>query len=196
MSRIIALTGGIASGKSTVAAYLRDEKGAALVDADALVRRLQAVGQPGWAAIHGEFGEDYFLPDGTLDRKKLGARIFSDDAARKTLNDIMHPLVYTAMDEITRDLEKAGVPLIVLEIPLLFETGMQDRFEEIWLVAASEPVQMARLMARDGLSEVQAHARIASQMPLEQKVALAHAVIMTDQGMEGAKPQIDAQLSR
>lgn len=192
--RIIALTGGIASGKSTVAAYLRDEKGAALISADEVARGLQQIGCAGHQAIQQTFGEAVFLPDGNLDRRALGTLIFSDAAARAKLDAIMHPLVYQAMDAQVQALKAAGRDLIVLEIPLLFETAMQHRYDEVWLVAASAKVQLARLMQRDDLDEAQARARIAAQMPLEQKAALSQAVILTDEGEAALRAQVDALL--
>lgn len=196
MARIIVLTGGIASGKSTVAAYLRDEKGAVVISADEVARELQQPGQPGYQAIRQAFGAQFFLPDGQLDRPKLGELIFADAKARAALDQMMHPLVYQWMHERAQALAQAGQPLIVLEIPLLFETNMQHRYNEIWLVAASEPVQLARLMRRDGIGEAKARARIAAQMPLGQKSALAHAVIITDEGEAALRAQVDALLSQ
>lgn len=196
MARIIVLTGGIASGKSTVAEYLRQEKGAAVINADHITRALQQPGCDGYQAICQAFGKEYVLHDGQLNRPKLAGLIFQDAGAKEKLESILHPLIYQAINTQIQKSVLAGHGLVVAEIPLLFETSMQHQYPEVWLVAASKTVQLQRLMQWDGLNKQQALARIHAQMPLSQKTALADAVIHTDQGKTATYAQVDALLSR
>lgn len=174
--RLIGLTGSIASGKSTVTRALR-ELGVPVVDADAIVREVQEPGTPVLAAIAREFGPGVIRPDGSLDRAALGAVVFRDPARRKALEAIVHPAVrQRVQDEIER-YRAEGRPLVVLDLPLLFETGWGSLADEIWVVYVDRETQKRRLMARDGLSAEEAELRIAAQMDLEEKVARADRVI-------------------
>lgn len=184
----IGLTGGIASGKSTVARLLR-ERGAVVIDADMLAREAVKPGTDAWQAIRDQFGPDYFLSDGSLDRARLGDRVFHDENARQTLNRIVHPavraLIRERLEAVSERERQLGIQsLVVLDIPLLYEVGLENTVSEVWVAYCPDEVQVKRLMARDGLSHEQAMARIQSQMPLKDKAQRAHRVIPTDQPMD------------
>jgi dephospho-CoA kinase len=176
MKPVVGLTGGIACGKSTVAAQLA-ELGVPIVDADALAREVVAPGTPGLAAIVDRFGPDVLLADGSLDRKKLGEQVFSDPDARRALNAITHPRIAAAGMEKLRALADHPAPYRVYEAALLVENGMAKAFAALVVVTVDEATQLARLMARDGSTEDEARARIASQLPLAKKVEVADHVI-------------------
>jgi len=178
----IGLTGGIASGKSTVAALLR-EFGAPVIDADAISRQLTAPGGVALPAIRARFGGEVFEGD-TLDRRALGARIFADEAARRALDAIMHPLVYADMHARICALAGQGRKAVVLEVPLLFESGFDSQVDEVWLAVLPREEQLRRLMARDGLTETEAEARVGSQWPVERKARLAPVHIDTAEPLE------------
>lgn len=173
---LFGLTGGIASGKSTVAARFR-ERGLPVIDADQLARDVVRPGTPGLADIVKTFGSEILLSTGELDRKALAARVFSDDAARKTLNGIVHPRITEETMRIAMELGAAGEPLACYEAALLVENGMADAFRPLVVVAIPFEVQLARAMARDGSTEAEARGRLAAQMPLAEKVAVADVVI-------------------
>lgn len=171
------LTGGIASGKSAVSRQLA-ELGCRLVDADVLAREVVAPGEPAWRAIVEAFGSDVARPDGQLDRKRLGALVFADPARRKVLEAITHPAIM-ARRRATLDAWAAeGFDgLVVLDIPLLIEIGAAADVDRVVLVYAEPEVQLTRLMGRDGFDRAEAARRVASQMPLVEKVRHAHFVI-------------------
>lgn len=174
--RVIGLTGGIASGKSTAAKILA-ELGARVVDADQIARDVVAPGEPALAEIVARFGHDYLLADGTLDRKRLGARVFADADERRALNAITHPRIAAETQARLSRLRDAGEPLALYEAALIVENGAQAGLDGLIVVACAEPTQRARLMARDGLSASEADARLAAQLPLAQKIAVADWVI-------------------
>ncbi len=186
----IGLTGGIACGKSTVAAMLH-ELGAPVIDADALSRGLTAPGGAALPAIRERFGDGVFA-GAELDRRALGALVFADEQARQALNALLHPLVLAAIDARCASLAAAGKPIAVLEIPLLFEIGYESRVDAIWLAALPREEQHRRLMARDGLTEAEANARIDSQWPLERKRERAQVCIDTSVPPEQVKAQVHA----
>ena len=173
---LIGLTGGIGSGKSTVARMLA-ARGAALVDADLLAREVVEPGTPGLAEIAAEFGASVLLPDGRLDRAALGAVVFADAARRERLNQITHPRVGALMQERIATALASGAPLVVVDVPLLFEGSRQTMFEGVMLVWVPEAVQLQRLVERDGMGEAEARQRIAAQMPIDRKRELATWVI-------------------
>lgn len=179
----VGLTGGIATGKSTVSDILT-RLGAAVIDADILARDVVRPGQDAYREVVGVFGKDVVAPDGSLDRQALGRRVFSDAAARRQLEAILHPRIRARAEERLR--EQAALPsdvrpaLVVEVIPLLYEAGLEDRFDEVWVVACPDADQQARLAGRDGLSGDEVHARIAAQAPLADKVARADRLIMND----------------
>ncbi len=187
--RIIGLTGSIASGKSTVSAMLR-EIGAAVVDADAIVHDLQRPGTPVLGAIVREFGPGVLRPDGSLDRQALGRIVFADAGRRRALEAIVHPAVRAEMRRQIEEHRRAGRPAVVLDIPLLFESGWDRMVDEVWLVYVDGATQKARLMARSGLSPEEAEARIAAQMDLEEKARRADRVIDNRGSLEETRAQV------
>jgi dephospho-CoA kinase len=188
--QVFGLTGGIASGKSTVTRMLR-ELGAEVVDADVLAREVVAPGTPGLAAISARF-PGVVGADGRLDRAKLGARVFADPAERAALDAITHPLVREAF---ARKLEEAGargVERVVYDVPLLVETGMHTWMEGTAVVWVPRALQKARLMARDGLDEAAAEARLAAQLPLDDKRAVATWVIDNSGDLGTTRAQVES----
>lgn len=175
----VALTGGIATGKSTIVTELERE-GIPVVDADLLARSAVEPGTPGFAEVIATFGRDMLAADGRLDRKKLGGVVFADAQQRRTLEAIVHPRVREAVEEWFARLDRDGSAVGVADIPLLFETGRQRDFDYVVVVACAPQTQQARLIARDGLSEADANRRIAAQWPLDNKVAGANTVVWTD----------------
>ena len=189
--RLIGLTGGIGTGKSTVAAMLV-ARGAALVDADRLAREVVEPGTPGLAEIVAEFGPGVLLPDGSLDRPALGAVVFADEGRRLRLNAITHPRVGELMQQRVAEALASAAPLVVVDVPLLFEGNRQGGFEGTMLVWAPPPVQLARLVERDGWPEDEARRRIAAQMPVDDKRALATWVIDNSGTLADTQAQLDA----
>lgn len=175
----VALTGGIATGKSTVVRTLVAHD-VPVVDADVVARRVVEPGTPGLAAIEAAFGPDVIETSGALDRKALAAIVFGDAERRRVLEAIVHPRVREAIEAWFAELAASGCPLGVADIPLLFEAGRARDFDRVVVVACEPEVQRARLMARDGLSGEDADRRLAAQWPLADKVATADAVVRTD----------------
>jgi dephospho-CoA kinase len=173
---VFGLTGGLASGKSTVASRLR-ALGVPVIDADQVARDVVEPGTPGLAAVIEAFGADLLQADGTLDRAKLGERVFADAAERRKLNAIMHPLIGAATATRIAELAGRGETVACYEAALLVENGVADMFRPLVVVSVPVPVQVARAMARDHATEAQARARIAAQLPLASKVAAADFVI-------------------
>lgn len=189
MGQIIGITGGIASGKSSVSLYLQ-ELGFTIIDADLASR---AVVEPGEEAFHQvvrAFGENILLADGTIDRAKLGSIIFHDQEKRLLLNSIVHPAVRKWMRLKTEEALAAGKETVFMDIPLLFESKLTYMVEKTLLIYADERVQLERLMNRNGLSEAEALARIHSQMPLADKKALADAIIDNNGELTETKKQV------
>jgi dephospho-CoA kinase len=166
----IGLTGGVASGKSTVSSILR-ELGAVIIDGDQLAREVVAPGTPGLAAVVEAFGPDVLTEDGQLDRPKVGGIVFRDEEKRRVLEGIVHPLVFERIVE----LEAAAPPdaLVVHDIPLLAESGRADTFDAVIVVDVPEEVQVERMLRDRGWTEEDARARIAAQAPREQRRAIA-----------------------
>jgi dephospho-CoA kinase len=173
---IVGLTGGIASGKSTVAKMLR-ASGVVVIDADQLARDVVMPGTDGLAQIVATFGREILDENGALDRKRLGAIIFADADKRRTLNAIVHPKVAERFQQLTSALDAEGVARVVYEVPLLFENGLDRLMNASILVVVPPEVQVARLMARDQISRADALLRIGAQMPLADKVARATVVV-------------------
>lgn len=190
----VGLTGGIATGKSTVSRMLR-ELGAWIVDADEAARKAVEPGQPAWHEVRRVFGEEYFLPNGQLDRGKLGELVFADEAARRKLESIIHPRVFELMEKEAAQRELAGDKIVVFDIPLLFETGYQ-KVDKTVVVYAPVEVQLERLIARNGLTRAEAEKRIAAQMPIEEKVSRADYVIDNSGSLESTRRAVHALWQR
>jgi len=188
--QVIALTGGIASGKSTVAGMLA-ELGAVTVDADELARAVVAPGTPGLALVVTSFGAGVLGEDGNLDRERLGELVFSDPVARRRLEEIVHPKVARLSQERIAQALSGGAPLVVYEIPLLFETGRESEFPISVLVYVDAATQLRRLMTRSHLDAPAAKARIASQMDLERKRELATWVVDNSGSLRSTRDQIE-----
>jgi dephospho-CoA kinase len=187
--RRVALTGGIATGKSYVLARLR-ALGVPCLDADEMAHGVMAPGTEASAAVAARFGAEMLTPEGAVDRQRLGPVVFGDREARRELEAIVHPAVYRAIAAGLRAFERTDhPPLAVVDIPLLYETGRQDDFDRVVATLCPRSVQLTRLVAR-GLTESDAEARLAAQMPAEEKAARAHHVIRTD----GTFAETDAQL--
>jgi dephospho-CoA kinase len=188
--RVIGLTGGIASGKSTVAAMLR-ELGAPIVDADLLARQVVEPGSPALAEIAQRFGPDMLAADGSLDRKKMGERIFADPGARATLNAITHPRIAQASAAALADFAAAGHKVAIYEAALLVENRIQERLGGLIVVSVPDDVQIARLRARDDLDEEGARARVSAQLPLASKVAVADWVVDNGGSVEQTRAEVE-----
>ncbi len=191
----VGLTGGIACGKSTVAGWLRD-MGLPVIDADAISRSLTAPGGEALPAIKAAFGPQVWLPNDTLDRKALAQIVFNDPQARERLNAILHPLVKQRMEAEMEACRKNSANLVILDVPLLYEAGMEDMADVVVCVSAPEDVQLARLKDRDGMDSAQALARIRSQWPLSKKQALAQETLWTNKPTEEVQADVTALYAR
>ena len=190
--RIIGLTGGIATGKTTVAEYLASAYALPILDADIYAREAVQPGSPILVNIVDRFGSEILLPDARLNRSQLGEIIFSDPTERRWLESQIHPYVRDRLQAEQQAL--AQHPILVMVIPLLFEAKMTDLVTEIWVVSCSQTTQRSRLSQRDRLTLAQAQARIDSQMPLTQKVAQAEVVLDNSATLESLLQQVDAAL--
>ncbi len=182
---VIGLTGGIASGKSTVARWLA-EAGASVVDADRVAREVTRRGRPAWREVLTAFGPRITRPDGSLDRAALASLVFSDPEALARLNRATHPHILRAIRRRLALLRRRGVRVAVVEVPLLFEAGWEDLVDEVWVVAVREEVQRERLAGR-GFSPAEAAGRLAAQLPLAEKVKGADVVL------DGEAPPAEAR---
>lgn len=192
---LFGLTGGVASGKSTVAARFR-ACGVPVIDADQLAREVVAPGSSGLAAVVEAFGPSVLRSDEQLDREKLAAIVFADPGERRRLNAILHPRIGARTIEIASELEARGEPLACYEAALLVENGLADAFRPLVVVAAPEDVQVERAMRREGWSEEQARARVRAQLPLEEKVKVADYVIDNAGPPDATLRQADEVLDR
>jgi len=187
--KLIGLTGGAGSGKSTVAEMFR-ELGAAVVDADEATHAVYAPGTPGFEAVVREFGEE-FVRNGEIDRKKLGEVVFNDPAERRRLNAIVHPLVRQWMAERTAEAVEGGAEVVVQDVPLLFENSLQGLFSGTVLVYARPAIQVRRLIEERGLSAARADAVLAAQMPIDEKRPLADFVIDNNGSLDETRRQVE-----
>ena len=193
--KIIGLTGGIGTGKSTVSAYLAQE-GCKIIDADLISHQMTEAGSPCLAEIRDAFGEDVFLRDGNLDRKKVGRLVFADATKKKTLEQIITRRVIEKTLRILQDCRAQQEDLVVLDAPLLFECGMQRYTDETWLVVCRTETRLRRIAARDGLAEEDIQKRIANQMSTEQKEKLADYIIDNSRDLAWLYAQIDTLLAK
>src|ERR1700730_6452360 len=189
--RLIGLTGGIATGKSTVARMLA-ERGATVIDADELARRVGETGQPAYAALVERFGAEVVNPDGTLDRGRLGAVVFADPNARRDLERITHSRIGDLMQQRIADAFAHDAPVAVVDIPLLYEATRADMFEGVLLVYACRADQLRRMVSRDGFSEAEATARLDAQLPIDSKRNLATWVIDNGGDLRDTERQVAA----
>ena len=187
----VGLTGGIATGKSTVVRMLV-KKGARVIDHDALVHTLQEPGRPVWNRIVEAFGRDILDAGGRIDRKKLGALVFGNEGRRKALEGIVHPAV---LEEAQRERDRIGKEdtraIVLSDIPLLLEVGMQGLFDLILLIYAPPEVQIARVMKRNSMTRDEAAARLGAQMPIDEKLKRADVVIRNDGTMKELHQRVD-----
>ena len=190
---VIGLTGGIATGKSTTAKMIMD-RGIPLHDADATVHKLMAAGGPATGPVANLFGADMLTAGGAVDRRRLGRVVFADTVLRKQLEAVIHPLVAADRDAFLEEQRLAGAPVVVLDIPLLFETGAEALCDFVILCSAPDEVQRQRAMARDGMTKARLDAILASQMPLAEKRARADAEIDTGLGLDKAGAMLDSIL--
>ncbi|MBI3185800.1 MAG: dephospho-CoA kinase [Myxococcales bacterium] len=187
--RLIGLTGGIASGKSTVSAMLRS-LGAEVIDADQLARDVVEPGKPALEEIARRF-PGTVDESGRLDRKKLGERVFADERERAALNAIVHPRIHEAVAERIRQLSARGVGLVIYDAPLLIENRIHEWMDGVILVVAEREQQLERVMRRDGLSREQAEARLSSQLPLDEKRRVATWVVDNSRSLDHTRAQVE-----
>jgi dephospho-CoA kinase len=192
---LFGLTGGIASGKSAVGRRLR-ERGVPVIDADELAREVVAPGTEGLAEIVRTFGAEFLDAAGALDRKRLAAVVFADDAKRRALNAVVHPRIAALTVARAARLSEEGEPLACYEAALLVENGAADAFRPLVVVSAPEEVQIARAAARDGATHEEARARVRAQMALDAKVKLADYVIDNTGTLAELSQKTDAVLER
>jgi len=187
--KLIGLTGGAGSGKTTVSAMLRD-LGAAVIDADEAAHAVYEPGSPGFDAVVKEFGPDY-VRDGRIDRTRLGELVFNDADARQRLNAIVHPLVREWMAARTAQAAMSGAAIVVQDVPLIFENGLERIYSTVVLVYVPEHQQLTRLVEGRGISEDRARGMIAAQMQIEEKRKLAHHVIDNSGSREATRQQVE-----
>ena len=186
----VGLTGSIAVGKTFVCDVFR-ELGCYILDADITARQVVEPGSVGLQRVKETFGPDIIQPDGSLDRPKLGAIVFSDGAKREKLNSILHPLIIEKQNEWIEDIRQRDPKgIIIVDAALMIESGGYKRFDQLIVVWCDPVVQLKRLMRRDGLSEAEAAKRIASQMPQEEKKGYADYLIDTSDGFESTRRQV------
>ena len=191
----VALTGGIATGKTQVLRHVL-ARGVAAIDADDLVHAALLSGTAASRAISSQFGPEIMEPDGAVNRKALGVRVFSDAVARHTLETILHPTVYDAIRQWFEDSASAGMAMGVAAIPLLYETGHERDFDAVVVTACEPAAQLQRMISRDSLSGEEARHRLAAQLPIGEKVRRADFVIRTDGTVEDTDRQVDDVLEK
>ncbi|PFH91202.1 dephospho-CoA kinase [Bacillus sp. AFS088145] len=195
MGKIFGLTGSIASGKSTVSNFLK-ELNVPIVDADVIAKEVVEMGQPAYKKIVEAFGSEILLDSGEINRPFLGSIIFNSKEKRLQLNEIVHPEVRREMKEQADRYIKQGEPLVILDIPLLYEGNSIELVEKVIVVTVSEENQLKRLMNRNGLSKEDALLRIASQIPVKEKAARADYVINNNGSFEDTKRQVKDLLNK
>jgi dephospho-CoA kinase len=179
MTRVIGLTGGIGSGKSTVSRYLSD-LGAAIIDADKLGHEVYLPNTESWRDLVKTFGKEILTPADKIDRKKLGTIVFNNPEKLQQLNAIVHPRMFAIAKQRIEDNRRKGTQVVILDAPILFETNWTPLVEEVWVVVANEANVIKRAVARSGLTEEQVRSRIRSQMSNEERIRRAQAVIHND----------------
>lgn len=193
--RIIGLTGGIASGKSTVAAILA-KHGAYIIDADKIGHKIYYKGGPAWRGVIDAFGDEILDNGGNIDRAKLGQIVFSDNKKLQQLNAIVHPLMRREIQLQLKDADNRGFAIAVIDAAVLIESGWYTLADEIWLVVADNELRLQRLMQRNGFSRQQAWQRIESQMPDDEKAKYADVIIDNNGDMEELENKVIKALYR
>ena len=193
--KIIGLTGGIASGKSTVATELRKQN-VPVFDADEVSRNAVAKGSKGLALVAEAFGAEYLTADGEMDRAKISQLVFSDKEALKTLEGILHKIVWDEAEAFLAAAREKNEKLAVLDVPLLIECKWHERVDCVWLVAVSKEQQIKRAMIRSGMTEEEVKARIAAQMSLEDKKKFADVVLDNSGALEETLLQVQEELAK
>lgn len=191
----IGLTGGVGSGKSTVSSYMR-ELGIPVIDGDRLAREAVRPGSTAMEEIRRAFGDEIFLPDGTLDRQKTADIVFKHEEKRQILNGIIHPYVWHRTSEELLRCQEEGHNVVVLDMPLLLEISWQLRVESVWIVEIPLEAQISRVIERDGMTREQVLDRIGKQMPTENKLNYADVVIDNSRSVEYTREQVRKALSR
>lgn len=189
--RLIGLTGGIASGKSTVSALLQ-EQGAFIIDTDKIARAIVEPGEAAYFDIIAAFGDSIVAADGTIDRLKLGKIVFQDGKSKVLLEQITHPRIEEKVNQLIQSAKSSSCPAVILDIPLLFESGWDQRVDEVWVVNVDEITQLRRLINRNHFSDQEAMARIKAQLPLADKIRRADQVIDNS----GNLSQLQAEILR
>ncbi|MFR0621458.1 dephospho-CoA kinase [Limosilactobacillus mucosae] len=195
MTLVIGLTGGIASGKSTISSILK-AVGWPVIDADLIARQIVMPGSKGLEQIVNRFGPQMLNSDGTLDRKKLGKTVFDDPKKLSDLDKIEHPLIQEAIDSQLDEFKKQHLPVVVLDVPLLFETGMDEECDLTVLVVVDQATQLKRLMKRDQISKMDAVKKISSQMSLKEKMQRADVIIDNNGTLEQTRSQVAELVDR
>jgi dephospho-CoA kinase len=190
MTMIIGLTGGIASGKSTVSEMLK-KRGIPVIDADLIAREVVEVGKKAYTEIVNAFGKEILNEDLTINRARLGSIVFQNEDKREQLNSIVHPEVRLEMKRRQEQLISEGAKAVVLDIPLLFESNLKHLVDKVIVVYTGEKNQLERLMKRNNFSKKEALSRINAQMPLKEKVKFADAVINNDGTLEETEQQLE-----
>ena len=191
----IGLTGGIASGKSTVSGEL-SRQGVPIFDADQNARDAVAKGSKGLAMVVESFGNEYLTADGELNRPKVSELVFRDKQALKTLEGILHKIVWENAEGFLKEQQEQGAKLAVLDVPLLIETGWHQQVDKVWLVAVSRQQQIERAMLRSGMTEAEVVARINAQMSLEEKRKYADVVLDNSGSLEQTLAQVQGELKK
>lgn len=195
MTKIIGLTGGIATGKSTVSDIFKSHD-IPVIDADQIVYDLERKDKPGLQAIVDTFGEAYLTEEGELDRRKFGAEVFADEKMRDRLNEVLKPLIRSRIESEVERVKQKNIPLAILDVPLLYEGGYEKLCDMIVVVAVNENTQKERLIERNQLTDSEATQRIASQMSLEEKIKRADHVIDNSTTIENTKQQVEELLEK
>ena len=194
--KIIGLTGGIGSGKSTASDYLK-KKGCLIIDADKTARLLTDKGSPYLDILRETFGDDFFLDEGDLDRRKLGRYIFARPEKKAILERIITDAVIERTLDTIEELKQNGFEgIVVLDAPLLFECGMQKYMDESWLIKADTDIVTERVKMRDGMTDEEIKGRIAGQMPLSKKEAIADRIIDNSKDLNDLYRQLDREIDR
>lgn len=195
MTLVIGLTGGIASGKSTISSILK-AVGWPVIDADLIARQIVMPGSKGLEQIVNRFGPQMLNSDGTLDRKKLGKTVFDDPKKLSDLDKIEHPVIQEAIDSQLDEFKKQHLPVVVLDVPLLFETGMDEECDLTVLAVVDQATQLKRLMKRDQISKMDAVKKISSQMSLKEKMQRADVIIDNNGTLEQTRSQVAELVDR